>query len=62
LRKAANDAKSDAQPDAKPDAKSDAMPGLTPAGRPDVKSGTAVSGPAAAPVVPNKSAPAPIND
>ena len=59
-RKAADDAK----PDAEPDAKSDARPGLSPAGKPDVKSGTAVSGPAAAPVAPNKSlpAPAPIND
>ncbi len=59
-RKAADDAKLDAEPDAK----SDARPGLSPAGKPDVKSGTAVSGPAAAPVAPNKSlpAPAPIND
>ncbi len=59
-RKAADDAK----PDAEPDAKSDARPGLSPAGKPDVKSGTAVSGPAAAPVAPKKSlpAPAPIND
>ena len=63
-RKAADDAKSDAKPDAKPDAKSAARPGLTPAGRPDVKSGTAVSGSAAAPAAPNKSPPAavPIND
>ena len=63
-RKAADDAKSDAKPDAKPDAKSAARPGLTPAGRPDVKSGTAVNGSAAAPVAPNKSPPAaaPIND
>ena len=63
-RRAADDAKSDAKPDAKPDAKSDAMPGLTPASRPDVKSGTAVSGSAVAPAAPNKSlpAPAPIND
>ena len=63
-RKAADDAKSDAKPDAKPDAKSDARPGLSPAGKPDVKSGTAVSGSAAAPAAPNKSSPvaAPIND
>ncbi len=63
-RKAADDAKSDAKPDAKPDAKSAARPDLTPAGRPDVKSGTAVSGSAAAPAAPNKSLPAavPIND
>lgn len=63
-RKAADDAKSDAKPDARPDAKSAAGPGLTPTGRPDVKSGTAVSGSAAAPAAPNKSPPAaaPIND
>ncbi len=62
--KAADDAKSDAKPDAKPDAKSAARPDLTPAGRPDVKSGTAVSGSAAAPAAPNKLPPAtvPIND
>ena len=56
----ADDAKSDAKPHAKPDAKSEARPGLTPAGKPEIKSGTAVSGP----VAPNKSAPAPapIND
>ncbi len=64
LRKAADDAKSDAKPDAKPDAKSAARPGLTPAGRPDVKSGTAVNGSAVTPATPNKSLPAavPIND
>ena len=63
-RKAADDAKSDAKPDAKPDAKSDARLGLPPASKPDVKSGTAVSGSAAAPAAPNKSPPAavPIND
>ena len=63
-RKAVDDAKFDAKPDAKPDAKSAAGPGLTPAGRPDVKSGTAVSGSAAAPAAPNKLPPAtvPIND
>ncbi len=63
-RKAADDAKSDAKPDATPDAKSAAKPDLVPAGNPDVKSGTAVSGSAAAPAAPNKTAPAvaPIND
>jgi len=63
-RKAADDAKSDAKPDAEPDAKSAARPGLPPAGKPDVKSGTAVNGSAVAPAAPNKSlpAPAPIND
>jgi len=61
---AARKAVDDAKPDAKPDAKSTAGPGLTPAGRPDVKSGTAVTGSAAAPAAPNKSPPAtvPIND
>ncbi len=50
--------------DAKPGTKADAQPSVAPASRSDVKSGTAVSGPAAAPAAPSKSpsAPAPLND
>ncbi len=59
-RKAADEAKSAAKSGLTPDAKSEAKSDIAPAAKSEVKSGTAIGGPSAAPVAPNKAPPAPV--